>query len=144
LDLSSDLEIPNLVEGSEEDEDEWNWSFESSSKRTESDHEKDPGARIGTLFMMEDGSQHNLKHILSAAGSRVISIKGTFRGKPVNILVDTGCDIVCVSSRMALKKEWKKVHNLKVRRFNGGIVNCPAKADIDWNMGGITTAWKNV
>jgi hypothetical protein len=34
LDLSSDLEISNLVEGSEEDEDEWDWSFKSSSERT--------------------------------------------------------------------------------------------------------------
>jgi hypothetical protein len=92
---------------------------------------------------MEDRSQHNLKQILRAAGSRAISVKGTFCGKPVNILVNMGYDIVCVSSRIAPRKEWKKVHNLKVHRFNGGIVNCPVKTDIDWNMGGITTAWKN-
>jgi hypothetical protein len=74
----------------------------------------------------------------------VISVKGTFCGKPVNILVDTGCDIVCVLSCIAPRKEWKKVHNLSICGFNSGIVNCPVKADIDWNMGGITTAWKNV
>jgi hypothetical protein len=143
LDLFSDLEILDLVEGSEEDEDEWDWLFESNSEKTKSDHEEDPRAHIDTLFTMEDRSQHDLKHILNAAGSRAISIKSTFCGKPVNILVDTGCDIVCVSSRIAPRKEWKKVHNLRVCRFNGEIVNYPAKADIDWNIGGITTAWKN-
>jgi hypothetical protein len=82
-----------------------NWLFESSSEGTESDYENDPEAHIGTLFTMEDGSKHDLKHILNTAGNRAISIKGTFCGKPVNIFVDTGCDIVCVSSRITLKKE---------------------------------------
>jgi hypothetical protein len=105
LDLSFDLEVLDLIEGSEKDEKELNWLFESSSKGTESNHENDPGAHIGTLFTMEDGSQHDLKHILNAVGSRVISVKGTFYSKSVNILVDTGCDIVCISSRITPRKK---------------------------------------
>jgi hypothetical protein len=30
-----------------------------------------------------------------------------------------------------------------VRGFNGGTVKCPAKIDIGWEMGNITTAWKD-
>ena len=84
-----------------------------------------------------------LPQVLSAAGERAITVKGTFQGKTINILVETGCDIVCISSRIAPRISWKKVHGLKVRGFNGGIVNCPAKCDIEWSMGDIATQWKN-
>jgi hypothetical protein len=89
----------------------------------------------GAIFTLEDRSEHDLKDILSVTGNRASSIKSTFHDKPINILVNTGCDIVCVSSRIALCNEWKKVHDLKVRGFNRGIINCPAKADIEWKMG---------
>jgi hypothetical protein len=49
-------------------------------------------------------------------------IKNTFREKEVNILVDTGCDIIYVSSRFAPRSEWKKMHDFQVREFNGELV----------------------
>jgi hypothetical protein len=52
----------------------------------------------GCVFTLEDGSLHTLKDIFSTAGARAITVKGKFRGKPINILFDTGSDIVCVSS----------------------------------------------
>jgi hypothetical protein len=55
-----------------------------------------------TIFTMEDGLEHNLKDILNVTGNHAISVKDTFHGKPINILIDIGCDIVCVSSRIAL------------------------------------------
>jgi hypothetical protein len=55
--------------------------------------------------------------------------------------VDTGCDIMCISSRIALRNEWKKVHgDLKVRGFNGELVKCPAKMDLEWEMGDISSS----
>jgi hypothetical protein len=96
------------------------------------------------IFTLEDGSEHDLKDILSVTENHASSIKNTFRGKPINILVNTECDIVCVSSRIALHNEWKKMHDLKVCSFNGGIVNCPTKADIEWKMGDISSTWKNM
>jgi hypothetical protein len=93
-------------------------------------------------FILENGTETKLVDVLSA-GARAITVKGTFRGKKVNILVDTGCDIVCISSRIAPRSEWKKMHDLQVRGFNGGLVRCPAKIDVEWEMGQIRTGWKD-
>jgi hypothetical protein len=30
-----------------------------------------------------------------------------------------------------------------VRGFNGGIINCSAKTNIEWKMGDISSTWKN-
>jgi Zinc knuckle len=116
----------------------------------DSDEDKDmpppasPTGRSGeAIFTLEDGSEHDLKDILSVIGNHAISVKSTFHGKPINILVDTGCDIVCVSSCIALCNEWKKVHDLKVHGFNGRIVNYLAKTNIEWKMGDISSTWKN-
>jgi len=83
---------------------------------------------------MEDGSQKKIANLRSVAGARAITVKGTFRKKQVNILVDTGCNIVCISSRLVLRSEWKMRRDLKVRGFNGRIVPCPGKAAITWKM----------
>jgi hypothetical protein len=96
-----------------------------------------------TIFTIENGSEHNLKNILSVAGNHAISIKSTFHDKPVNILVDTRCDIVCVSSHIALYNKWKKVHDLKVHGFNREIIKCPTKTNIEWKMNNISSTWKN-
>jgi Retroviral aspartyl protease len=104
-----------------------------------------PAGRGGrAIFTLEDGSEYDLKDILSVTRNHTSSVKDTFHGKPINILVNTGCDIVCVSSHITPHNEWKKVHDLKVHGFNGGIINCPAKADIEWKMGNISSTWKNV
>jgi hypothetical protein len=71
----------------------------------DSDDEDEETRITGTIFTLEDGTEKSLADILSAAGDRAITVKGTFRGKVINILVDTGCDIVCVSSRIAPRKE---------------------------------------
>jgi hypothetical protein len=107
--------------------------FDSDSDATlELNDSKDEcETQVGMIFTMKDDMSRNLQDIFSVAGYRATTVKRTFYGKPVNILVDTGCDIVCVLSRITLRSEWKKVTNLKVRGFNGGIVNCLAKTDID-------------
>jgi hypothetical protein len=95
-----------------------------------------PGGCSGeTIFTMENGSKHDLKDILSVTENHAISIKSTFHSKPINILINTRCDIVCVSSHIASHN--KKVHDLKVHSFNGGIVKCSTKTDIEWKMSNI-------
>jgi Retroviral aspartyl protease len=96
------------------------------------------------IFTIENGSEHDLKDILSVTGNYTISVKSTFHDKPVNILVDIGCDIVCVSSHITPHNEWKKMHDLKIRGFNRRIIKCPAKVDIEWKMGDISSTWKNM
>lgn len=109
-----------------------------------SDNDEEDESHTETVFTMEDGTQQGLAEILGTAGARAVTVKGTFHGRPINILVDTGCDIVCVSSRIAPRSKWKKVHgDLRVQGFNGGIVKCPVKADINWKMGNISSTWKN-
>jgi hypothetical protein len=56
--------------------------------------------------------------------------------------MDTGCNIVCISSRIASRSKWKKMHGFQVRGFNGGLVQCPAKID-KWEIGQIKTDWKD-
>ena len=133
---SSDDEEPDLFSDDESDSEDEDDTTSEKGEEVDAVLEKPPETEevtkeiLGCIFTMEDGSQHTLKEVLSTAGSRAITAKGTFRGKPINILFDTGSDIVYVSSRIAPRSEWKKVHGLKVRGFNRGIVNCPAKADI--------------
>jgi hypothetical protein len=55
-------------------------------------------------FVLENGTETKLVDVLSA-GARAITVKSIFWGKKVNILVDTGCDIVCISSRIAPRSE---------------------------------------
>jgi hypothetical protein len=98
---------------------------------------------VRTIFVLKDRLVHGLQNILSVAENRAITVKRTFCGKPINILVDTGCDIICISCRIALRSEWKKVHNLQVHGFNKDIINCLAKVDIDWKMDGISVTWKD-
>jgi hypothetical protein len=86
---------------------------------------------------LEDKSVHELQDILSIAENRAITVKKTFYGKLINILVNIGCDIVCISSHITPQSKWKKVYNLQVHGFNGDIINYPVKIDIDWKMGGI-------
>jgi Reverse transcriptase (RNA-dependent DNA polymerase)/RNase H-like domain found in reverse transcriptase/Aspartyl protease len=89
---------------------------------------------------LEDGTEQ----ILSMARNQAISVQGMFQEKVVTILVDTGCNIMCISSHIASRNEWKKVHgDLKVRGFNGGLVKCPAKMDLEWEMGDISSSWKD-
>jgi hypothetical protein len=70
---------------------------------------------------MENSTKREFADLFSA-GARAITVKGVFRGKSVNILVNTGCDIVCVSSRIAPRNEWKKMHGLQVHGFNEELV----------------------
>jgi hypothetical protein len=58
-----------------------------------------------TIFTMENGSEYDLKDILSVTGNHAISVKDTFHGKPINILVDIECDIICMSSCITLHNE---------------------------------------
>jgi hypothetical protein len=57
---------------------------------------------VRTIFILKDGSVHGLQDILSIVENRAITVKRMFRGKPINILVDTGCDIIYISSRITL------------------------------------------
>jgi hypothetical protein len=66
------------------------------------------------IFTIKDGTLHNLQDIFGVADYRAITVKGIFCGKPVNILVDMDCDIMCVLSHITLRSEWKKMTNLKV------------------------------
>jgi hypothetical protein len=95
------------------------------------------------VFTMKNGSKQDLKDILSVMENRVISIKSTFHNKLINILIDTKCDIIYVSSRITLHNEWKKVHNLKMHGFNREIIKCLTKANIKWKMDDISSIWKN-
>jgi hypothetical protein len=63
-----------------------------------------PELKEKAVFILENGIETKLVDVLST-GARAITAKGTFRGKKVNILVDTGCDIVCVSLRIAPRSE---------------------------------------
>jgi hypothetical protein len=58
--------------------------------------------KVKTIFVLEDESVHDLQDILSLAGNRAIIVKRTFHGKLINILVNTGCDIIYVSSCITL------------------------------------------
>ena len=93
---------------------------------------------------IKDSTETQLMNMVNMAGKRAITVEGYFRDKPINILVDTGCDIVCVSSQLMPRNEWKKVHKkLIVCGFNGNPVQCSAKVDLDWKMGDIKSGWKN-
>jgi hypothetical protein len=59
------------------------------------------------VFTMEDGTQRKIGDLQSVAGARAITVKDTYKGKPINILVDTGCDIVCVTTRLIPPEERK-------------------------------------
>jgi hypothetical protein len=60
-----------------------------------------PFKEARTIFVLKDGLVYGLQDILSVVGNRAIMVKRTFRGKLINILIDTECDIVCVLSRIA-------------------------------------------
>jgi hypothetical protein len=88
-------ENSNLNDGSDE-EIEFMYDDETetiSSKKTK------------TMFVLKDESVHGLQDILSVVENTVITVKETFHGKPINILIDTGCDIVCISSCIASQSE---------------------------------------
>jgi hypothetical protein len=133
---SSDDEAPDLTDDDSDGDSLSNLSNWAEDEPKTADT-KDENILAGCVFTMEDGSHMKLQDVLSTAGARAATVKGNFCGKPINILLDTDSDIVCVSSRIAPRSEWKKMHGLHVRGFNGGIVNCPTKADIAWTMGGI-------
>jgi hypothetical protein len=139
---SSDNEVPDLTDNDSNRDNLLDLSDWAEDEPKTADT-KDEDILAGCVFTMEDGSHIKLQDVLSTVGARAATIKGNFCKKPINILLDTGSDIVCVSSRIAPRSEWKKMHGLRVRGFNGGIVNCPAKADIAWIMGGIKSEWKN-
>jgi hypothetical protein len=113
---SSDDEAPDLMSDDSDDNTDLlsDWTEEETRELDLAPDETEEDTLSGCVFTMEDRSHKKLQEVLSTAGARAATVKGTFRGKPINILLDTGSDIVCVLSHIAPRNEWKKVHNLRV------------------------------
>jgi len=54
---------------------------------------------------IKDSTETQLMNMVNMAGKQAITVEGYFRDKSINILVDTGCDIVCVSSQLMPRNE---------------------------------------
>jgi Retroviral aspartyl protease len=94
------------------------------------------------VFVLKKGEEVTLDALIGVVGSRACTFKDKYNNKNINILVDIGCDITCVASRIVPRNEWYKVHNLQVQGFNEGLVKCLTKTDITWEMGEIKTGSK--